>query len=172
MPTNAMLLLDRPIIKGMHICCFCILMQLLTHYDHVIVQSLIVHPVYNAERLIRAGFCFFVCLFACLFFCPRDLKVGFLSKTETGLRYVYGSNVVILLFLNQQSSHTVVLEDVRGRERGLVHRLNHLCSVLCSLFLTTYSQPALMFRRSKHPIHFVFLTSCCRKGESEKICRQ
>lgn len=55
MPTNGLLLLllllDRPIIKGMHICCFCILMQLLTHYDHVIVQSLIVHPVCNAERL-------------------------------------------------------------------------------------------------------------------------
>lgn len=46
MPTNGLLLLlDRPTIKGMHICWFCILMQLLTHYDHVIVQSLIVHPV-------------------------------------------------------------------------------------------------------------------------------
>lgn len=54
-----LLLLDRPIIKGMHICCSCILMQLLTHYHHVIVQSLIVHPVYNAERLIGAGFFFF-----------------------------------------------------------------------------------------------------------------
>lgn len=30
-------------------------MQLLTHYDHVIAQSLIVHPVYNAKRLIAAG---------------------------------------------------------------------------------------------------------------------
>lgn len=30
-------------------------MQLLTHYDHIIVQSLIVHPVYNAERLFAAN---------------------------------------------------------------------------------------------------------------------
>lgn len=55
MPANGLLLLDQPIIKGMHICCFCILMQLLTHYDHVIVQSLIVYPVYNAKRLFEAG---------------------------------------------------------------------------------------------------------------------
>lgn len=65
-----LLLLDRPIIKGMHICCSCILMQLLTHYHHVIVQSLIVHPVYNAERLIGAGF---------FFFFTKGLNAGFLS---------------------------------------------------------------------------------------------
>lgn len=80
MPTNGLLLLllllDRSIIKGMHICRFCILMQLLTHYDHVIVQSLIVHPVYNAKRLIAAGVTF---LFFC-FFAPRDSRQVFSAE--------------------------------------------------------------------------------------------
>lgn len=41
MPANGMLLLllVQMIIKGLHICCLCILMQLLTHYDRGIVQS-------------------------------------------------------------------------------------------------------------------------------------
>lgn len=72
MPANGLLLLlDQPIIKGMHICCFYILMQLLTHYDHVIVQSLIVHPVYNAERLIAVG------VVAFPFFSYRGTQDGF-----------------------------------------------------------------------------------------------
>jgi len=62
MPTNGLLLLlDRSIIKGMHISCFCILMQLLTHYDHVIVQSLIAHPVCNAAEVV-------------VFFCAVELE--------------------------------------------------------------------------------------------------
>lgn len=36
--------------KGMHIGCFCILMQLLIYNDHVIVQSLIVHPLCTAKK--------------------------------------------------------------------------------------------------------------------------
>lgn len=40
MPANGMLLLlDRMIIKGMRIYCLCIVMELLSHYNHVIVRS-------------------------------------------------------------------------------------------------------------------------------------
>lgn len=46
-------------------------MQLLTHYNHVIVQSLIVHPVCDAERLIAA-----------------PLEAAFLSQTGAVLRYL------------------------------------------------------------------------------------
>lgn len=53
-------------------------MQLLTHYDHVIVQSLIVHPVCNAERLIRAS-CLFVCL---LVFLPQGTQGGFSQQNR------------------------------------------------------------------------------------------
>lgn len=34
-----LLLLDQVIIKEMHIYCLCLLMELLTHYNHVIVHS-------------------------------------------------------------------------------------------------------------------------------------
>lgn len=80
MPTNGLLLLllklDWPIIKGTHSCCFCILMQLLTHYDHVIVQSLIVYPVCDAKSVTAAED---VALFFLSFFCTEVLEEGFLS---------------------------------------------------------------------------------------------
>lgn len=80
MPTNGLLLLlklDWPIIKGTHSCRFCILMQLLTHYDHVIVQSLIVYPVCDAKSVIAEKMWHY---FFFLSFAPRYSRKVFLAK--------------------------------------------------------------------------------------------
>lgn len=144
MPTNGLLLLDQPIIKGMHICCFCILMQLLTHYDHVIVQPLIVHPGCNTKRFTVVGLC-----------SPRDTGGGFSQPNgdlpkwiEIPERWRYPNAFV-------QNLHSFpccsLLEDVGGQEQGLSRCLNHdsfvfstfMCLILWHLFPSCPNVPLI-----------------------------
>lgn len=85
------------------------------------MQSLIVHPVSNAKRLITAGVV------------ASSVTEGtwgrfFLSWTgihPNGLRYLNDGDIVMLLCKSAFIPYCSVLEDVRGREQGLARCLNH-----------------------------------------------
>lgn len=151
MPTNGLLLLlDQLFIKGMHICCFCILMQLLTHYDHVIVQPLIVHPVYNAKRFIAVG----VVALCFVFFFAVGHQTGFLSRIgiyPNGLRYLNDGDILMLLCKSTFIPYCSLLEHVRGQEQGLSRCLNHdsfvfstfMCLILRHLFRSCPNVPLI-----------------------------
>lgn len=115
-------------------------MQLLTHYDHVIVQSLIVHPVYNAKRLTAAR--------------VEGHKTGFLSWIgiyPNGLRNLNDGAIVMLLCKSTFIPYCSLLEDVRGREQGLSRCLNHdsfvfstfMCLILRHLFPSCPNVPLI-----------------------------
>lgn len=135
----------------MYICCYCIVMQLLTHYDHVIVQSLIVHPVCNATRLVAAEvvFLFFFFYSKRGGFYPG--RTGFLGETRS---------MSSCLCANQRPS----LCCTRGWERGLAGCLSFMThwrsELLCVSFFAIHSPPALMFHRYECAVHSVFFTSC------------